>query len=178
MEFYSFLPLRSRQPGGSFHARSGSALPLPPLLPPAPAPGSPQSWCGHWARLRGWGGGTAAAWGPHGRAPTGLRGLQPKGAVAPSADWVVGPDPGPAGAKRVLSLVLGCLQTSPQRAPTDTHPCIPPALLAAEKLRDARSPGSWRRGRHHPASRQLSSFPPISPLDGSKGRAAAGWVVK
>ena len=75
--------------------------------------------------------------------------------------------------------MLACLQSSPQQAPMDKHPWIPPALLPAEKLQDVELSilAVWEA---RAPSCELTAFQlhPISRLVGSKGRAAASWVGK
>lgn len=173
---WSFTPSSPSGPGGSLLARTGSARPLPPP-PGPPAPGSPWSWRGHIqarGKAQGLGRGHLTAGHQPGAAAQGCSDAFCKvgGGTRP------GSCTGKVGAQlRAGERVLACLQTSPRQAPVDKHPCIPPALLPAEKLQDVRSPGSRRCGRQepHPASRQLSSFPPSPRSSGARaGKLPAG----
>ena len=110
MEFYSFLPLWSRRLGGNLLAVSSSALLCPFLASRIPRhQGLHQASAGtsrHRARFRGQPGAGEGAQLLPGHLMAGHHGLQHKGAVTPSANWVVGPDPGLTEAKRVLSVGL------------------------------------------------------------------------
>lgn len=130
---WSFTPSSPSGPGGSLLARSDSAQPLPPLLAPQHQAlhGAGVGTSRHGARLRGWGGG-----------------LQPRGAAMLSAKWVVGPDPGPAQAKWVLSFMWesGCLpafKPHPGKLPWISIPgsLQPLCLLKSSETHGAQGPG-------------------------------------
>lgn len=131
VEFYSFLPCRSKRLGGS--SESCSALPLPPLL--APALGSPRSPFRHGTRLQGQPGLGRGHSLCLGTSPDGLWGLQPQEEGTPPTNGVVGAELVPCrGTAGPGELVLTCLHTLPHEVPVGKDPWIPPALPPAGKL--------------------------------------------
>lgn len=129
VEFYSFLPCRSKRLGGS-----NELLCSAPSSPPGPGTGLSM---GPLQARPGTGQGSKASQGlgrGHspclGTSPDGLWGLQPQGKVTSPTDWVVGAELGPAGARQVLeslsspAFIPGPIKCLWINIPGSLQPCL------------------------------------------------------